>query len=423
MLDAHIDVIRQYPGQQTADRHVKVMVPGKFFPSLQPSERAVNYEGEAAEYTERRQFRDHVAWGAAHKGPGIRFICNSDAVEDPDNRGFWTPLQLFNRWRHNTYKDDREAEMQYLDDVPGTTAAAAAVAAAAADKPKSEPEVKKHFILLSSAEHTFGGTGRLAGKKATAFYYACRKAGCKCGPSSGRPIKQVGSATGQLFGHLDVCQPELAKQLRAKSVHSPYEYDGDGNIMTLYSFQELLPRHVLYVKKCFLSFDHFYETRADNGLLEWVQSFNERAALPHQQTCDKILAVFEELMDETLQLLIRAHEASFGRPSCGQQADLWSMKSAKATFGCCCGSWVFDGDMLDRVLGLQEYAGKLVDCCPILGFDKFTESRHTGAALARWRSAVNKRFELEVAGTPHSVGLSTEDGARTALPIIKRPTR
>ena len=26
----------------------------------------------------------------------------------------------------------------------------------------------------------------------------------------------------------------------------------------------------------------------------------------------KILAVFEELMDETLQLLIRAHEASFG---------------------------------------------------------------------------------------------------------------
>ena len=67
-----------------------------------------------------------MAWGAAHKGPGIRFVCNSDAVEDPDNRGFWTPLQLFNRWRHNTYKDDREAEMQYLDDVPGTTAAAAA---------------------------------------------------------------------------------------------------------------------------------------------------------------------------------------------------------------------------------------------------------------------------------------------------------
>ena len=109
-LDAHIDVIRQYPGQQTAERHVKVMVPGRFFPSLQPSERAVNYEGEASEYTERRQFKDHVAWGAAHKGPGIRFVCNSDAVEDPDNRGFWTPLQLFNRWRHNTYKDDREAE-------------------------------------------------------------------------------------------------------------------------------------------------------------------------------------------------------------------------------------------------------------------------------------------------------------------------
>ena len=122
-LDAHIDVIRQYPypGQQTAERHVKVMVPGRFFPSLRPSERAVNYEGEASEYTERRQFKDHVAWGAAHKGPGIRFVCNSNAVEDPDNRGFWTPLQLFNRWRHNTYKDDREAEMQYLDAAALTT--------------------------------------------------------------------------------------------------------------------------------------------------------------------------------------------------------------------------------------------------------------------------------------------------------------
>ena len=59
--------------------------------------------------------------GAQRPGHHIRFVCNSDAVEDPDNRGFWTPLQLFNRWRHNTYKDDREAEMQYLDAAALTT--------------------------------------------------------------------------------------------------------------------------------------------------------------------------------------------------------------------------------------------------------------------------------------------------------------
>ena len=67
----------------------------------------MDYEGEAVEFQERRDFRQHVAWGAAHKGPGIRFVCTSDAVDDPDNKGFWAPLNLFNRRRHETYKDNR----------------------------------------------------------------------------------------------------------------------------------------------------------------------------------------------------------------------------------------------------------------------------------------------------------------------------
>ena len=99
-LNAHVDVIKQYPGKQTADRHVKVLVPGRFFTSLQPAERAVDYDGEAVEFSERHDFRAHSSWGAAHKGPGIRFICSSDAIDDPDFRGFWVPLSLFNRWRH-----------------------------------------------------------------------------------------------------------------------------------------------------------------------------------------------------------------------------------------------------------------------------------------------------------------------------------
>ena len=41
----------------------------------------------------------------------------SDAIDDPDNNGFWTTLALFNRWRHTTSirSDNREAELQYLD--------------------------------------------------------------------------------------------------------------------------------------------------------------------------------------------------------------------------------------------------------------------------------------------------------------------
>ena len=60
---------------------------------------------------------------------------------------------------------------------------------------------------------------------------------------------------------------------------------------SIYTFDELLPHHIRYVIKCFRGFDHFYETRADNGLLEYIQGFDKRASLPHQQTCLQILEV------------------------------------------------------------------------------------------------------------------------------------
>ena len=47
---------------------------------------------------ERHKFTQHLkAWGAALTGPGIRFICKSDAIDDPDTKGFWTTLNLFSR--------------------------------------------------------------------------------------------------------------------------------------------------------------------------------------------------------------------------------------------------------------------------------------------------------------------------------------
>ena len=94
-------------------------MPGKHFPQLQPAEQKVDYEGTAVDFAERHQFAQHAkAWGAAHKSPGIRSSCTSDAIDDPDNRGFWTTLPLWNRWRHDTYKDDRAAELKLLDKLP-----------------------------------------------------------------------------------------------------------------------------------------------------------------------------------------------------------------------------------------------------------------------------------------------------------------
>ena len=76
-----MDVIKQYPGPLTVSRAVKVDVPGKHFPQLTGAEQNASYTGTAVEFTERHTFARHVkAWGAAHTGPGIRFICDSDAI-------------------------------------------------------------------------------------------------------------------------------------------------------------------------------------------------------------------------------------------------------------------------------------------------------------------------------------------------------
>ena len=72
------------------------------------------------EYKERNEFPRHGrAWGAPHRGPRIRFICTSDAIDDPDNKESWTTLLLWNKWRHLTYKDKREAESCRFWVVPG----------------------------------------------------------------------------------------------------------------------------------------------------------------------------------------------------------------------------------------------------------------------------------------------------------------
>ena len=76
------------------------------------------------EFRERHVFQSHAkAWGQAHTGPRIQFVSEDDAIEEPDNRGFWTTLSLWNKWRDQTYRNDRDAELQYLDQLPAVSAA------------------------------------------------------------------------------------------------------------------------------------------------------------------------------------------------------------------------------------------------------------------------------------------------------------
>ena len=110
-------------------------------------------------------------------------------------------------------------------------------------------------VPFERSRRAVGGSGKHVGKIVKCSFWACQTPGCKKGP--GNPLKLLGSDTGQAFRHLDTCNPVLSKKLRAESKHSPFMTDEDGEEYELYSFEELLPRHVRFVQKCFRGFDHF----------------------------------------------------------------------------------------------------------------------------------------------------------------------
>ena len=139
--------IKQYPGQMQVTRAVRVKAPGKFFNNLSSAERALDYWVGAVEYRERYAFERHQkGWGAAHTGPGVRFVAESDAIDDPDHKGFWTTLALWNRWRHETYLNNRDEEKQYLDELPAVPVTTTA-AAAASDKKAPPPAIKQYYTM------------------------------------------------------------------------------------------------------------------------------------------------------------------------------------------------------------------------------------------------------------------------------------
>ena len=221
--------IKQYAGQKQVTQAVRVQVPGKHFTGLSASEQKLDYWVSAMEFRERHAFeRNLKAWGSAHTGPGIRFVSEDDAVDEPDHHGFWTTLSLWNKWRDQTYRDNRDAELPYLDQL---AAVPAAVASAAEKQAPVVARVKQYFTQHSAGTHTVSGTGKTAGQQLKCVFWACIKEGCARGMA--KPIKQIGSGTGDLFSHLDSCQPALAHELRAASNHSPVRVGADGESVML----------------------------------------------------------------------------------------------------------------------------------------------------------------------------------------------
>ena len=88
------------------------------------------------------------------------------------------------------------------------------------------------------------------------------------------------------------------------------------------------------VERAFRGFHHFYDTRGNNGLLEWVRGFDPEATLPTYSTMTQLLEIFEEEQDKIVACIIKQHIAKYGKPCCGAAADIWSLKSCRQSFAC-----------------------------------------------------------------------------------------
>ena len=75
------EVIKQYPGPQQVQRAVKVNVPGKHFPQLQPAEQKVDYEGTAEAAAAAAASTDAAAAAAA--GTAAAAAADASGSADP----------------------------------------------------------------------------------------------------------------------------------------------------------------------------------------------------------------------------------------------------------------------------------------------------------------------------------------------------
>ena len=109
-MDRHIEVVKQYPGQQQVDLAVEIEVPGSWFGAgpmgaLTDAERREKYTAQAVEYAEVREFPGACRGSRKTKEQAIRFICAADAADEPNSEGYWMKLSQWNRYRNDTFKD------------------------------------------------------------------------------------------------------------------------------------------------------------------------------------------------------------------------------------------------------------------------------------------------------------------------------
>ena len=382
-MQAFVDTFTNYPGPQQVELKVKIQIPGSAFQG-DGFTVGKKYECVAAEYHANHQF-DKTGSKSKFCAKAIRALCAEDASDDATHKGYWIELVAWNRYRNDTFKDRRDDEAKYIVDSPAKTPAAKASDTKEPDK----NSIKSHYELVGKEAHK--GTSKDGSSfAAVAFSYDCKVCGNK--KHGGKPIKQIGTSTGDLLKHMKKCDQGIYTACRLVGANSklvkvlvvekktdcpaPLAFrvgkrgwplltgrglvacaqGSDGKLVELYSFKQLLPRHVQFVLWCVLEFEPFSKTES-KGLLEYLRGFDPHAATPHRNTAKKILYVIKSLMERTLAKVVKKHAEVLGDPHSGATADVWSMPSCRDSFMATRLSMVLDGDMLAGLLELPSCHG------------------------------------------------------------------
>ena len=193
--------IKQYAAKEQAELRVRIQVPGSWpgFHNLTAEERREPYTAEAFEHVAAHRFAKQGS-RPAQTCEGIKFLCEADVIEDPQHAGFIMPLTDWNRYRHDTYKGDRDKELPYIR-TPNQGEGAGAPPPAAAAEPE-RPPIYSEFDFVSAGVHKVKPKDGSAEKTAKCEFWLCKNTSGNC--KHRIPIKVVNRATGKLNGHLKV---------------------------------------------------------------------------------------------------------------------------------------------------------------------------------------------------------------------------
>ena len=416
--DSGFERIKQYPGDEQVRLKVVVEIPGSWFGSgalgsLTAGERRERYEAQAVEYTPLHEFKK-PGQRKSTKEQAIRFICISDAAEDADHPGFWISVAQWNRYRHDTYKERRSDELPFI--VAPSAQLAEAAAPAAMQQLKPAAAILTHFEKVKTGAHVQqkrgGGT-----ETVTATWYRCTQPGCR--RRADQYICEVGKSTGNLFRELKRCNNPLWRKLRLGSKHSKTYAGADGEEIELMPFKEALPHYVRFVKWCVQDWQPFRRSRS-KAFRTYVQGLNQRAGLPHRETCIKILGVLRTLTDQKIETILARHRCRFAEPFAGATSDIWSTSSCRSSFFCMRLNVVLEPDVIFTASSTGTRPTTLTEVAPMIAFREFKETKHSGQVIAAVKRGALAKFGM----TPNSLSLLTEDGAsnnKSSAKLLKVP--